>query len=193
VLLRDDLSPDEWAAHFERLRLERVARFDRAVLDRDLTAAVGAMYDNPGPEIWAPFVWPETYGGKTIYCQRPSKKWFGSLGFDSAVAPVLMRGAKEVIYYTHTKPGWAIKVFERAIRRFAITVVDQPLSEIFNAVWDRLAERHVIDCRYYPLEYRNKLRDYVVVSGKMVPMSRDRINVLEKGLRVIEKIEAMAA
>lgn len=193
MLTRDDLGLDEWVDHLERLRSERVARFDRAVLERDLMAAIGAIYGNPGPESAAPFVWPETYGGKTIYCQRPSKKWFGSLGFDLAAAPVLMRGAKGVIHYVHTKPGWAIKVFERAIRRFAITVVDRPLSELFNTVWDRLAKRHEIDCRYYPLEYRNKLRDYVVVSGKMVPMNRDRINVLEKGLRVIEKIDAMAA
>lgn len=170
---------DDWFADWVSLLQDRERLAERAVAERDFCTAINTLIVQGSRCL----TWPDAY--QTVYQhQRVSPL----PGF-----PVVMRGAKQTIYCRYSKPLWAIMVFERFLTMLKPTVVDAPLSELFKSVWDRLADKHCIRSRYYPLEYRNRLRDLVVVAGRPIPLERRRIDLLEKSLRIVEKIDALAA
>lgn len=171
-----------------KLQRQRYWRYCDAAKRRDLAAALLEMLGTSD----APFVWPDTYC-QVYYYQRVSKFYADCLGADRMSLPVLMRGARHAIYAKFTKDDWAVRVFERYIRFYKLTIVDRPLSSVFQDVFRRLHEKHYIVRADSIWLHRAQLRECVVVHGKKVPLDGRRIRALEKGLRAVEKLGALKA
>lgn len=155
----------------------------RAIEARDLPAALSAWGIHHA--VHHAFVWPETYA-KTYWYQRPFK--------EIPEFPVVLRSAKTSLRAKYTGRVLLIRVFERFARFHSTTAVDVPASKLFDSIERRFAAKYGEVRNSEPLaQYRGALRRAVLVRGKIIPMDPERIAVLEKNIRIVEKIEALAA
>ena len=171
---------DDWAEVFRQRDRERKALALDAVARRDMPAALEAM--DVGRQHC--FVWPETYPA-TRYYQRLS--WCKAIpGF-----PVVMRAAKTSIYARHTKAAYCIRVAERFIRRYKLTEIGD-CQEAVRDLLNVICERHGANA-YVPRmwSFVRTFDGVVLVNGKMVPISPDRLRVLEKSIAIVEKIDRL--
>lgn len=164
---------------------ERKAKAVRAIAQRDMQSALEANLNYR--KMHPPFVWPDIYY-QTYYYQR-----VGPLQ-DLHGMPVVMRSARTSLRVKYTTPKYFIMIFERYLALHRITIVDKPASILFRHVWGELKRKwRYHNWRHYPFEYSKALSRGVLVNGKFVPMDPARISILEKSVRVIEKIDAIAA
>lgn len=164
-----------------------VAGLTKAVVARDLA---GALYytDWHRPHC---FVWPETYS-KIYHYQRIPMFRAPEIEPIAWGLPVVMRSAKSSLFYKYGKGGYASRVIERYLSRFRITAVDKPSTALIRVLWGRLDQKHDLpDGGFFTM--RERYRDTVLVNGRVVPMNRDRIAALQKGIEIINKIDRLAA
>lgn len=170
---------------------DRDLQLRAAISTRDLAVAVKIVWGHEHTEA-APFVWPEVYE-RTYYYQRHPLygAHFGNPAhWANLVAPVIMRGCKLTLNKKYPKGSWAIKVFERFLSAYRPTIVDRSLWNVFREFWDRRGyERRAT----FPLEYARSLTTFVVVAGRKIPLDRERIAQIEKGMRIVERIDALSS
>lgn len=153
-----------------------------AVSDRDMVSALEAM----GVGRTHCFVWPETYP-KTYRYQRLS--WCNNIsGF-----PVVMRGAKTSIYAKYGKGAHCARVADRFLRLNRVTELGN-CKPLIRSLVQRICQRH--ELALFPQWARDfiwRFDGVVLVDGRPIPVSADRLAALEKSVAIIEKIDRLDA
>lgn len=176
------MTPSEW---IDQSRQTRDAALADAVNHRDMSLALDVMGITDRRHC---FVWPDVYEGEETYASQ-NLDW----GCHAEGMPLVMRAAKTTIRERYGKADYVQRLAELYLSFFKITVVDREASEIFREAWGKFADRHRLSDRYFPVAARNLLHHCVYVQGRVIPLDRDRIRVLEKSIKVVEKIDRLRA
>lgn len=171
---------EDWADCFRQRDQRRKLLAIDAVARRDMAAALDAM--DVGRQHC--FVWPETY---------PTAYHFQRLSWCKAVPgfPVVMRAAKTSIYAKHTKAAYCIRVADRFIRRFKVTEIGD-CRQAIRKLLEVICEKHDASTSTPRMwAFVQTFDGVVLVNGKTVPISPERLRVLEKSIAIVEKIDRL--
>jgi hypothetical protein len=118
--------------------------------------------------------------------------------------PVAMRGARLVRYYNYsltnnvTANGWAVKVFERALRRTKKTLLDPvEILDFCDEVAARVAEKHPTVSHHFwercePKRMRfEPAQRMVLMSGKLVGIPYEQFANVERLYNIVRKTEKL--